>query len=393
VRKSLLVIKKGNEVFYMKFLAVTLLLIIALPAVAFANNPVSVTIDGEPVVFQGQGPAIIDDRTLVPIRGVFEAIGFEVGWSDATRTATLTSDEYVVIITIGSANFTTNGVIQMLDVPAQIIGSRTLLPIRAVLESVGFYVDWHEASRTVLVSSSPMDTSLVWRVEPTLNYVSVRLCSCGLFFEGSDWDSIDPETGLHSGIVHPGHGSAGPEWVYDQARGLFGHPSHGEGYHSNIGVFPLAEFESSVRGLGLSHGDWLLSTTDELLVVQSVDSSLRTTEHAWEGEENWWNLTDEAFSGRFALMYNRELVTDFIFDGGQPWWHSSTFDGGGAGRKLNAIPVSRNGNWGMLDRNGNTVLPFIFGNLVRINEDTAFARLDGRYGILDLRATMSHTRP
>ena len=375
----------------MKFLTITLLLIIALPYVAFANNPVSVTIDGEPVAFQGQGPAIIDDRTLVPIRGVFEAIGFDVGWNDATRTATLTSNENVVIITIGSASFTTNGVTQMLDVPAQIIGDRTLLPIRAVLESVGFYVDWHEASRTVLVSSSPMYVSLTWRVQPTLEYVSVRLCSCGLFFEGSDWDSIDPVTGLHSEIAAHGHGGPGAEWVYDPARGLFGHPSYGEGYHSNIGMFPLAGFESSVRGLSLSlsHTDWLLSSTDGLLVVQSVDSSLRTTEDAREGVENWWNLTEGAFSGRFALMYDRELVTDFIFDGGQPWWHSFTDDGGGAGRKLNAIPVSRNGQWGMVDRSGNTVLPFIFENLVRIDENTAFARLDGRYGILDLHATMN----
>jgi len=375
----------------MKFLALTFLLILTFPAIAFANNPISVTVDGEPVIFHDQGPAIVDNRTLVPVRGVFEAIGFEVSWNDATRTATLTSDGYVVVLNIGSANFTTNGVINTLDVPAQIIASRTMLPIRAVLESVGFYVDWHEASRTVIVSSSPLtDAALVWRVEPTLEYVSVRLCSCGLFFEGSDWDSIDPVTGLHSGIMHPGHGGPAPEWVYDPVRDLFGHPSYGEGYHSNIGMFPLAEFDSSVRGLSITHRDWLLSTTDGLLVVQSVDSSLRTTENAWEGEENWWNLTTEAFSGRFALMYDRAFVTDFVFDGGQPWWHSFTFDGGGVERNLNYIPMSRNGYWGMLDRNGNTVLPFIFENFVRIDENTAFARLDGRYGILDLRATMNH---
>jgi hypothetical protein len=278
----------------------------------------------------------------------------------------------------------------MLDVPAQIIGGRTMLPIRAVLESVGFYVDWNEANRTVLVSSSPLTgVALVWSVEPTLEYMSVRLCLCDLFFEGSDWDAIDPVTGLHSGIDHLGHGDVSSEWVFDPARNLFGHPSYGEGPFSNIGMLPLAEFESSVRGLSRMGIDWLLSTTDGLLVVQSVDSSLRTSENAWEGAENLWNLTTEAFSGRFALMYNRTFVTDFVFDGGQPWWHSFTFDGGSTGRKLNYIPISRDGYWGMLDRNGDTVLPFMFENIVRIDENTAFVRLNGRYGILNLRATIN----
>jgi len=77
-------------------------------------------------------------------------------------------------------------------------------------------------------------------------------------------------------------------------------------------------------------------------------------------------------------MYERELVTDFIFDGGPTWWSSFNFD---------TIHVSRDGYWGMVDRNGSIVLSFMFENIVRIDEDSAFARLDGRYGILDLQLT------
>jgi len=123
------------------------------PSTIYANDPINVTIDGERVAFSGQGPAIIDGRTLVPVRGVFEALGFGVDWNEAARTATLTSDGHMVTLTIGSANFTTNGASYALDVPAQIVGGRTMLPIRAVLESVGFQVGWNEASRTVIISS------------------------------------------------------------------------------------------------------------------------------------------------------------------------------------------------------------------------------------------------
>ena len=361
----------------MKFFALTLLLILAFQSTAFANNTIRVTIDGVPVVFQGQGPAIVNGRTLVPVRGVFEAIGFNVAWNDTTRTATLTNNEHVIIITIGSASFAINGTSRALDVPAQIVGGRTMLPIRAVLESVGFDLGWDEASRTVLVSSRL--PNLVWSVEPTLVHESVRLCDCGDFVN-SRLELIDPVTGLLLGELKQFHGSYGNEWVYDSARDFFGHRGYGGGYHNFIGMFPMSEFEARVRGLGYSHQNVYLTQTGGWLVVQDVDSSLRVAASGALAPDDWWSLTPEAFSGNFAVMYGREFVTGFIFDGGPTWRTSFRYD---------TIHVSRNGQWGMVDRNGNTVLPFMFENLVRIDENTAFARLGGRYGILDLRATVN----
>jgi len=141
---------------------ITAIMILALalvsvaPAVALADDSIKVTINGRYVAFSGQGPAIIDGRTLVPIRGVFEAIGFSVGWDEPAQKATLTGKDAVVILTIGSKTFTTNGESRSLDVPAQLIGGRTMLPIRAVLESVGYFVSWDAAALTVIISSEPI---------------------------------------------------------------------------------------------------------------------------------------------------------------------------------------------------------------------------------------------
>jgi len=115
---------------------------------------VLVTIDGRYVDFIDQGPTIVDGRTLVPVRGVFEELGFEVDWEQDMETARLTRNGYEVALTIGSAIFITNGESHTLDVPAQVIGGRTMLPIRAVLESVGYSVDWSQSTNTVLISSS-----------------------------------------------------------------------------------------------------------------------------------------------------------------------------------------------------------------------------------------------
>ena len=142
--------------FTRKAIAALLVLIITLmPMVAFASNDaITVTIDGQAVAFADQQPVIINNRTLVPVGGVFEALGFTPSWSGSAQTATLTRADYTVVITIGSATFTTNGVEHTLDVPAQIINNRTMLPLRAVLESIGIAPDnigWDGNTRAITI--------------------------------------------------------------------------------------------------------------------------------------------------------------------------------------------------------------------------------------------------
>jgi hypothetical protein len=137
-------------------LALAIVFVIALvpsAAVHAADAPIRVTIDGRPVNFANQQPVIIGGSTLVPIRGVFEQLGFGVAWDGSANRVTLSRSDFVVVLTIGSAAFTTNGVSHRLDVPAQIIGGSTMLPLRAVLESVGYNLDWDRGTRTVIVST------------------------------------------------------------------------------------------------------------------------------------------------------------------------------------------------------------------------------------------------
>jgi len=142
----------------------SLILIIGIFApTALQASEIGVTIDGVAVDFEGQPPTLIDGRTLVPVRGVFEHLGFEVSWNQDTQTVNLQQfgppDEierpiiHWITIRIGHTVFIADGVEIPLDVPAQIIGGRTLLPIRAVLESVGYEVDWDGGTSTVVVTT------------------------------------------------------------------------------------------------------------------------------------------------------------------------------------------------------------------------------------------------
>lgn len=125
-----------------------------LPApIPIDPSQVRVAVNGRYVIFEDQGPEIVGGRTLVPARGVFEALGFNVNWNSEAQQATIVSWDRVVVVTAGSATFTANGVSNTLEVPAQIIGGRIMLPYRAILESIGYTVQWDEASRTVRVST------------------------------------------------------------------------------------------------------------------------------------------------------------------------------------------------------------------------------------------------
>ena len=114
------------------------------------KKDITITIDGEEITFD-QPPIIVGGRTLVPMRAIFEALGAIVDWENDTRTAVGTKDGTTVRFQIDNNIMKKNGEDILLDVPAQLVNSRTLVPIRAVSESFGCKVDWINDTRTVVI--------------------------------------------------------------------------------------------------------------------------------------------------------------------------------------------------------------------------------------------------
>ncbi|MCL2170240.1 MAG: stalk domain-containing protein [Defluviitaleaceae bacterium] len=150
-----------KKFFVISFMVMTMFVMFGVQV--FANVPApGVEVFGASVNFADQHPAIVDGRTLVPIRAVFEKLGFSIAYvnNDGSIQVTLTRATDTVVVTTGSPVFTTNGVSHDLDVPAQIIGGRTLLPIRAVVESVGYGVLWDEGANLVSIVRPPSFATL-----------------------------------------------------------------------------------------------------------------------------------------------------------------------------------------------------------------------------------------
>ncbi len=124
--------------------------------IVLAIGSPNMTVNGEEKQIDSQGmvPVIVGDRTLLPIRAVMEAMGGQVDWNEETRGVTLTLGTDVMQLTIDRQEAQFNGETKTLDVAPTVIGDRTMLPIRFVAESFQFHVVWDEQTETVTISGN-----------------------------------------------------------------------------------------------------------------------------------------------------------------------------------------------------------------------------------------------
>lgn len=122
------------------------------PAPAAAPDAVRVMVNGEYVVFDAP-PVIEKGRTLVPMRAVFEALGADVQWNSDVQSVVAQRGETRITLLIGSEDMLVNNKdIVKLDVPAKIMESRTMIPLRAVSEAFDCKVDWDNEKRLVTIT-------------------------------------------------------------------------------------------------------------------------------------------------------------------------------------------------------------------------------------------------
>ncbi len=135
--------------------------IVASPKVINASSDIKVMLEGEELIFDVP-PQIIEGRTLLPLRVIFENLGLEVGWDDKTRTITGTNEDTEIILKLDSVDATVNGAIQTLDVPAKATNGRTLVPVRFIAESLNMNVIWNQEDKAVKISK---DDIVEWKYE------------------------------------------------------------------------------------------------------------------------------------------------------------------------------------------------------------------------------------
>ena len=141
-------------------LSAAMLLTATIPASAVNTHeaPIKVTVDGTAVDFPDQTPIIQNDRTLVPIRFIAESLGYDVEWDSDENAAVI--DDGRVKLWIGTDKAELDGELVTLDTSSVLVNDRTMVPLRAVAETLDCTVDWIAKTKTVQITSGT-ETS-VW---------------------------------------------------------------------------------------------------------------------------------------------------------------------------------------------------------------------------------------
>ena len=211
-----------------KLIAVLLMLCMLLPG-AFA---VDLYVDGSALQTDVQ-PTIISGRTLVPLRAIFEALDAQVQWDGITQTALAQKDGTSVRVTIDSTTAYVNGQAYTLDVPAQLIQSRTMVPARFVSESLHARVLWDGSTQSVYI--------LTENHEPlAVDYLDVGQADSILLSSGGEYMLIDAGNNADGDDVVRYLRQAGVTQL-KYAVGTHAHEDHIGGMDDVIDAFPVQQ--------------------------------------------------------------------------------------------------------------------------------------------------------
>lgn len=142
----------GEEMNYFRFLLL-IFMITLLPALVSMDAEaagISLVINGKKIEGEPR-PLVIEGRMLVPVRLLSEELGAEVTYNKAENSVVVKDGDTIITIPIGSREVQLNSTVITIDVPAQIIKSRTYIPLRFLVESLGAWVEWDKATETVNV--------------------------------------------------------------------------------------------------------------------------------------------------------------------------------------------------------------------------------------------------
>jgi len=102
------------------------------------------TLDAPPVLDGG--------RTMVPLRFIGEVFGAEVSFDSTTKQIFIHYEQKSIVLTIGSNQATIDGKVVTLDVPAQIVGGRTMVPVRFIADAFEANTSYDSATKTVTIT-------------------------------------------------------------------------------------------------------------------------------------------------------------------------------------------------------------------------------------------------
>jgi len=153
------------------------------------NSYIGVIINGRVISFDVE-PQIINGRTFVPMRKIFEEMGAGVDYDEETQTIYVWKDDKDITMQVGSKTISVNGVTSTMNAAPTVIDSRTLVPVRAISECLNASVEWNDKLHKVII----FDWDNI-----TINKIGYNKCSVIPDFGeyvGLDYTEVDESVNL-----------------------------------------------------------------------------------------------------------------------------------------------------------------------------------------------------
>ena len=137
-----------------------------------ADQPISVYVNGEKLEFD-VAPVLLNDRTMVPMRKIFETLGATVTWNGDTETASGVRGGVRVSVSIDNPKAFIDGKVTTLDQPPVLLDGRTLVPLRFIAEAYGANVEWVDETQTVNITTDLNNTPAEAYYISALNFTNL----------------------------------------------------------------------------------------------------------------------------------------------------------------------------------------------------------------------------
>lgn len=121
---------------------------------------VFVAINGKKLTNLVMPPIILNGYTLVPAREVFEGVGADVEWKKELEQVYIKYNDNLVVIPIDSSKAYLNGKSTSMQTKAKIINNKTMIPLRFVTTALGFNIEWNKTTRVAnIVTKAEITTT------------------------------------------------------------------------------------------------------------------------------------------------------------------------------------------------------------------------------------------
>lgn len=296
----------------MKTLRKTAALIFATAVITTTcASAVDVNVNNTRISFDVE-PQIINERTMVPMRAIFEVLGANVDWDGNMQTITATRGNDTILLTIGSDIMTVNGDTKILDSAPVMADNRTLVPVRAISEALGSDVGWDDSTRTVNI----IDNSGMVNLNAATKYAPAWKTAYSDFLNGQsgsfDLIYLTDDDIPEIVIAENGYRESSVR-IYTYSEGTVKAITREDGSEC-FGIFGIIHYKERGNLIYTIDGVNNLST-----VVMSISNNIAHTEHILlsDGETATWNgdpISISAFNNEIERITIDDKIAGYDYD-------------------------------------------------------------------------------